>query len=247
MGGSRKHFYKNIPERRPPSDPGFFLNYLLAIDFIEGRITEGNDYRLLDIGFGSLDFLLHMTRHHPNIAGFGCDISDKRIGRAAPLERIDLQVADFNDCHSVYPDGFFDFVLAAELIEHLENTDNLIVESKRYLNKGGYLIITTPNLAAWYERILLLLGMEPLMAEVAYSSRTYGKSWLYKLMGRDASPPIGHLRLFTPAALRELCEYHGLVMVEYSGYYTVDFLPNRLISRFCRNMAQGIFMVFRKP
>jgi SAM-dependent methyltransferase len=247
MSDSRKRFYKSIPERRPPSDPGFFFNYLLAIDFIEENVIPARDYNLLDIGFGSLDFLVRMTQSHANIKGFGCDISVERVEGSPPAERIELRAVDFNDCRDAYPDAFFDFIVAAELIEHLENTDNLVIESSRYLKSGGYLIITTPNLAAWYERILLLIGMEPLMAEVSYCSRTFGKRLLYRLMGRGASPPIGHLRLFTPAALKELCEYHGMPLVKHAGYYTVDFLPNRLISRLYRNMAQGIFMVFQKP
>jgi 2-polyprenyl-3-methyl-5-hydroxy-6-metoxy-1,4-benzoquinol methylase len=242
----RSSFYDSIvePEEKDITADDHFAK---AIGFIEACLDPALRYNLLDIGFANTFFLDLMVERHRNISGFGCDISEIRIAGASREAGIQYQVVDFNDCSSAYPESFFDFIFAGEIIEHLENTDNLITECKTYLKSGGYIIITTPNIAAWYERILLLLGMMPLMSEVSYESRTFGKRMLYQLARKDESVPIGHLRLFTPAALRELCEYHGLEFVEHRGYYFHDFALNRWISGLYANLAQGIFMVFRKP
>ena len=45
-----------------------------------------------------------------------------------------------------YPDEHFDLVIAGEIIEHLiYDPMRLLVESRRVLRDGGYLLITTPN------------------------------------------------------------------------------------------------------
>jgi SAM-dependent methyltransferase len=247
MGESRLSFYGDRPVRCKERDIKADAHFALAIDYIESHMDPSSPCRLLDIGFAQPEFLEYMVRNHPNLTGYGCDISTPRVAAAARDDRIEFKLVDFNECKGTYQESSFDFIFAGEIIEHLENTDNLITESLEYLKSGGYFIITTPNLAAWFERLLLLFGMEPFMAEVSYSSRLFGKRPLYRLFRQEGSPPIGHLRLFTPAALRDLCVYHGLVPVRHEGYYTYGFFLNRWLSRLSANLAQGIFMVFRKP
>jgi ubiquinone/menaquinone biosynthesis C-methylase UbiE len=43
-----------------------------------------------------------------------------------------------------YPDNHFDFVVLADVIEHLQHPDLMLREIKRVLKKGGKLIVTTP-------------------------------------------------------------------------------------------------------
>jgi 2-polyprenyl-3-methyl-5-hydroxy-6-metoxy-1,4-benzoquinol methylase len=224
------------------------MHFKLAIDFIERRLSAGRGYNLLDIGCNVPPaFLSYMTGRHANLHGYGCDIRQGVESACDHGERLDVRYLDFSDSRDAYPPGFFDFIFAGEVIEHLQRTDNLVEQSLLHLKGGGYLIVTTPNLAAWYERVLLLFGMLPVMCEVSDRNRVFGRRRVYRLMGKTESRPVGHLRLFTPAALRELCEYHGFECVEHSGYWTLDFFLNRWISRADRNLAQGIFMVFRKP
>jgi SAM-dependent methyltransferase len=247
MGDSRADFYERLELKPHRDNVTEDIRYKLAVEFIEKNIDPSTRCNLLYIGFESLDFLESMIDKHANIMGYGCDISTDMVKSAAVNQRIEFKRVDFSEYKHAYTSSFFDFTFTGEMIEHLENTDNLIIESNLYLKSGGYLIINTPNLAAWYERVLLLFGMEPFMAEVSYSSRTFGKRFLYRLTDETAMPPVGHLRLFIPAALRELCEYHGLVFVRHDPYYTYDFFFNRWISKLYKNMAQGIFMVLRKP
>ncbi len=46
----------------------------------------------------------------------------------------------------------------SEVIEHLVDPDGALDEIRRVLRPGGYLMLSTPNLAAWYNRALLLAG-----------------------------------------------------------------------------------------
>ncbi len=52
----------------------------------------------------------------------------------------------------------FDYVVISDVIEHLRNRHELLVESRRFLKEGGRLIISTPNIALWFYRLSLLVG-----------------------------------------------------------------------------------------
>lgn len=60
-----------------------------------------------------------------------------------------------------YKNGYFDFVFAGEIIEHLMDTKSFLNEIHRVLKPKGYLIITTPNLARIDDRIKLFFGKTP--------------------------------------------------------------------------------------
>ena len=79
----------------------------------------------------------------------------------------------------------------SEVIEHLVDTDSAMEEVNRVLKPGGSLLLSTPNLAAWYNRGLLALGIQPVFSEVSLRS----------VFGRPGSQVAGHLHMFTRRAL----------------------------------------------
>jgi SAM-dependent methyltransferase len=52
----------------------------------------------------------------------------------------------------------FDYVVVADVIEHVKNRSQLIRSARRYLKEGGRLIISTGNVAIWFYRLSLLAG-----------------------------------------------------------------------------------------
>jgi 2-polyprenyl-3-methyl-5-hydroxy-6-metoxy-1,4-benzoquinol methylase len=52
----------------------------------------------------------------------------------------------------------FDYVVCADVIEHLKNRRELLQSARRYLKPDGRLIISTPNIALWFYRLSLLVG-----------------------------------------------------------------------------------------
>lgn len=109
----------------------------------------------------------------------------------------------------------FDIVLASHIIEHVVDTDLLITQSKQLLKRGGLLIVVTPNLAAWFNRLILLLGMQPMFTEVSTLDKTLGQQFLRRFAQHRS--PVGHLRIFTPGALRELLSLHGFQVTHTTG------------------------------
>ena len=100
-----------------------------------------------------------------------------------------------------------DVVIMSEFIEHLVDPDNALDEAWRVLMPGGTLLLSTPNLAAWYNRVLLAVGVQPLFTEVS----------LRGIYGRPGTEVVGHLRLFTRRALLSLLKAMGFVDIKIEG------------------------------
>jgi 2-polyprenyl-3-methyl-5-hydroxy-6-metoxy-1,4-benzoquinol methylase len=118
-----------------------------------------------------------------------------------------------------------DVVVMSEVIEHLVDTDSAAEEAHRVLKPGGTLLLSTPNLAAWYNRGLLAFGVQPVFSEVSLRS----------VFGRPGSQVAGHLHMFTRRGLVDFLAAYGLRTVRVRGarYHDVPS-PLRPVDRlFC--------------
>lgn len=66
-------------------------------------------------------------------------------------------IGDFNERFPI-EDCVFDAAFAGEVIEHTINPNHFLRECHRVLRKDGILVLTTPNLNWWRDRIRILIG-----------------------------------------------------------------------------------------
>ncbi|MFJ8663658.1 class I SAM-dependent methyltransferase [Streptomyces sp. NPDC093795] len=136
----------------------------------------------------------------------GIDWSQDALRRAAP--RLSQVVrGELTGSGLPFASGSADAVLFSEVVEHLVDPDSALDELRRVLRPGGHLMLSTPNLAAWYNRALLLAGVQPVFSEVS----------LRGIHGRPGSEVVGHLRLYTARALREFVAASGFEVVKVAG------------------------------
>lgn len=124
---------------------------------------------------------------------------------------VEIIMHDFNFPGLSINDKSVDIVYSLETIEHLYNPDTFLEEISRILKPGGLLIITTVNMLAWYNRFLFLLGSLPVHYEVS-SKGKYGR---FKILEKGA--PVGHIRVFSPKALKEMFDDLGFKVVDIIG------------------------------
>lgn len=177
---------------------------------------------------------------------YGIDINKEAVS-AATKNGIKAKLGDVEKKWK-YPTGYFDIVIASHIIEHLVNPDHLFLETKRVLKKNGTLIIVTPNLAAWFNRVLLLFGFQPFFSEVSTLDKTLGLQFTRNLGG--SRNPLGHLRVFTPSALRDILELHGFKIVKTGSTEFGSFPPmlaciDKLFAHIY-SLAACIFVVAKK-
>ncbi|GGX86190.1 class I SAM-dependent methyltransferase [Streptomyces fructofermentans] len=171
-----------------------------------GPATASGPRTVLDIGCG--DGTAASTAA-PLLAGHrivGVDWSQDALRRAHT--RLPAAVrGELTDGGLPFRSASADAVLFSEVVEHLVDPDAALDEIHRVLRPGGHLMLSTPNLAAWYNRALLLAGVQPVFSEVS----------LRAIHGRPGTEVVGHLRLYTPRALREFVAASGFEVVGLRG------------------------------
>lgn len=163
----------------------------------------------------------------------GIDLSPSAI-KIARSHGILAKVADI-DGKWPYKGNYFDVVLGVQIIEHIYNPDNFLLEAGRVLKKNGILILTTPNLGAWFNRIILLFGYQPFFTEVSTVDKTLGLDFTKKLTSNRET--VGHLRVFTLKALKDLLKLYNF-KEKYIKGNSVDYFPkyvslfDKILSKF---------------
>jgi len=199
--------------------------------------------KILDAGGADGSFTLSIAKTVGAQEIWIADISELALHRAKE-KGINVVRVDLSSERLPFPSESFDLVSAIDLIEHLFDPDHFLSEVHRILRPNGSFVLSTPNLAFWGNRLLLLLGYQPLMSE---PSTKLPAGYLFVPGGFQ---PAGHIRLFTPKALEELLKANNFSIIAKKGLSGSTRNPllttiNRFLSlRY--SLAMGLGILARK-
>jgi SAM-dependent methyltransferase len=189
---------------------------VVAIDLLSPAIGQ-SEGRILDLGCGNGLFLAELDRR-ADLSARGWELHGVDYSPAV-LADARRRPYTFDQCNLEegipYPGNSFDVVTAGEVIEHVYDPDRLLREAHRVLHPGGWLLLTTPNLQAWYNRALFAAGIQPLFYETSTKSTKIGAGAITRL--KRGSVPVGHLRVFNRRALIDLLVSEGFRPVALRG------------------------------
>lgn len=203
----------------------FYSNTSMGADFANNPIVavqarqlskidqpKDRPLRVLDLGCGAGTPTRLMMSDSSKYLVTGADLSQQALTRyLSDTGRCGVQL----DAQQLpFADASFDLVVSDDVIEHLVDTDAYAREIFRVLDRDGWLFLSTPNLAAWFNRIGLLFGLQPAFSEVSFE----------RIFGRPGNDVVGHLRLFTSRSTREFLGHHGFEIVDVRGA-RFDALP----------------------
>jgi SAM-dependent methyltransferase len=123
--------------------------------------------RILDLGIGNGTDVLNIKDRSNDVKVqiFGIDGYEPNVLK---LQSTGLKVTLLDIEKDILPfdDGFFDIVIANQILEHTKEIFWLTSEISRVIKKDGILIIGVPNLASFHNRIALLFGQHPTSIEL---------------------------------------------------------------------------------
>lgn len=200
--------------------------------------SKNSPLKILDIGCGKdvelFEYKINGDKY------YGCDFYDQLNIKLDGYQRVDLNEESLFD---KFPGQKFDVVFCGEVIEHLFSPDVLLEEVKNLMHEESILILSTPNLAYYVNRVLLLIGISPLFLENS-SEQKLGRR--FSFLGQN-NPTEGHIRLFTYEALRDLLKIKDFQILEeitIPGYW--DFFLDRFFARLSKSLAAANVFVVRK-
>lgn len=183
---------------------------------------------LLDCGCGDGKLAKYLGKRLDTDNIFGLDICPDKVDLAIK-NGIKAKVANIDRGNSLpFPKESFDLIFCNHVIEHLLDPDHLLDGFFNLLKRDGILILTTPNLAAWYNRILLLLGLQPHFTEVSMRYNV-GKLYYGDLSINNESALGGHIRIFTYPALAKLLKLHNFSIKDSFSYGHHVLLQSKLL------------------
>lgn len=115
--------------------------------------------KVLDAGCGEGHLIQTLHERCSSNQYYGVDITPTALEDArerCPFGK--FQIMDLSELS--FESGFFDVVVATEVIEHIIEYEKVIMELTRVLKKGGALILTFPNEILWTIS-RLVLGRRP--------------------------------------------------------------------------------------
>jgi ubiquinone/menaquinone biosynthesis C-methylase UbiE len=176
-------------------DPAFAMRAQLIIDALE----EKRPARVLDVGCGR-GFYLHVLTQLPfveEIQGVDANESYLEIARRSAQDpRVTVREAIIEALP--FPDGYFDFAICSEVLEHLSDDSAGLRELRRVLRPGGTLMVSVPD------RDFPFLW-DPVNWVLMRWFGTHVPKHIWWLAGIWAD----HERLYTPHDLRRVSEGAG--------------------------------------
>jgi len=189
---SRVHVFPAGRAASPPDGPTeryvakrfAYSSHDRILSILSGELRAGQSV----LGLGTAGGILGAALAGRGIELIGIDVDAEAATQARPFYT-DVHVLDLTQFPLPYRSRF-DWIVAADVIEHLAEPAALLDQCRAALKDGGRLVISVPNVAHLWVRLNLLLGRFP------YADRG--------ILDR------AHLRFFTWRTLRQLLAAFGL-------------------------------------
>ena len=136
-------------------------------------LGKGCYSNLLEVGMGSGILLPELSRHCENL--YAIDIHGEIDYINTLLDRYSVKnyhISTQNIEHTKFPDNFFDAIVAASVLEFLDDLDAAIREIKRILKKDGLFITICPMESRFLDYLVSLYSLKP-------AGEEFGESRMY--------------------------------------------------------------------
>ncbi|MGR8934741.1 MAG: class I SAM-dependent methyltransferase [Gammaproteobacteria bacterium] len=152
---------------------------------------------------------------------------------AAQMKGLNVQQGDLNK-GIPFEDDKFRCIYALSILEHLLNGCRFLKECHRTLEKGGKLVLLTPNISTYFTAVLILAGKMPSSGPHPDSNVLMQSEEVFKVSSlslqwdtETATPVHRHLVVFSFRVLKKYLKMIGFSDVQGYGFGLYPF-PNSL-------------------
>lgn len=225
------------------------IHFLGSFDLplLENSIRELNPKRLIDLGCGdgAVLFMLEKKGLLRGLEVYGCDLSQERLDRLhGSLPFVNLVHGNAVNL-TQFKDGYFDFVICSQVIEHVEDDDALLHEIHRLLNLGGGLYISSV-IKKWYGW-WIYRNNGKIVCDPTHVREYASKEVFEELLIKNGFKPVKvEVSRFKPSLVnavgRVLCRLNLTTKEAMDGLYAKSSLFNK-VSRMLSIPAPGYFTI----
>jgi SAM-dependent methyltransferase len=202
------------------------------LDWVLDRLVERDPARrggLLDIGCGMGALTARIGGRLGTAELTGVDLDPERL-KAAAARGIRPLLLDLNVDPLPLPSGSKRVVTCFGVLAYLNLYDNVLAESARVLEDGGWLLLSMPNLASYANRLTMLFGYQPQAVAVS-RFRQAGMRGKRRDPNTSANmPPLLHAA--TLRCMREVLDDYGFDVEVVRGFAPGE--RRRLLDRITR-------------
>jgi 2-polyprenyl-3-methyl-5-hydroxy-6-metoxy-1,4-benzoquinol methylase len=107
-------------------------------------IPQGN-HKILDVGCGAGNTLIKLKETKKAQEIYGLEMNKEIIqGHIGDINKV--VVGDIEEIDPSFPEEFFDYIIFADVLEHLTEPEKILKKYMKYLNKNGMIIASIPNI-----------------------------------------------------------------------------------------------------
>ena len=173
---------------------------MLTFNFKKYNLNHNGS--MLDVGCGEGRHIFGVMQEYPMMKCVGLDMDEYSLKKAEEgysyFESISEVGAEFikGSAYSLpFPDNTFDLIVCSEVLEHLHEYNDAVIEINRVLKPGGKFFASVP--AFWPEKICWYLSKE-------YQNQ-----------------PGGHLRIFDQKKLIHEIESRGFIFLSSEKFHSI--------------------------
>lgn len=117
---------------------------------------KDEDIKVLEVGCACGATLLKIQNEYPNSTCYGIELNSMAAKVASC--NFDIKQGNIETMVIDYPENYFDYIIFADVLEHLYNPEEIICRMKKYLKVDGHLLASIPNIMHYSVLIPLLQG-----------------------------------------------------------------------------------------